>query len=197
MHDLSQPVAIIIPTLDAQRAEPVAAAALASAGHPARVIVADGPARGFTRTVNAGLQQLRAGEDVCLLNDDIDTETFGKGWLMHLRLGLYLRSGHYGLVGPRPKGTPAYRGVRPAHDIAFWCVLLRREVVDTLGPLDERFTHYFSDYVYCARIRAAGWQIGRVGTVLLRHKGRGSGKTARQWWDADLVLWEQYNANGE
>jgi hypothetical protein len=43
--------------------------------------------------------------------------------------------------------------------IGFACVLVRREVVDQVGMLDEGFFMYFEDIDYCRRVRGAGWRI--------------------------------------
>ena len=43
--------------------------------------------------------------------------------------------------------------------IGFACVLIRREVIQQIGLLDEGFFMYFEDADYCRRARAAGWRI--------------------------------------
>jgi N-acetylglucosaminyl-diphospho-decaprenol L-rhamnosyltransferase len=43
--------------------------------------------------------------------------------------------------------------------IAFACVVIRREVIDQVGLLDEDFFMYFEDVAYCHKVRAAGWTI--------------------------------------
>ncbi|MCO5165841.1 MAG: glycosyltransferase family 2 protein [Planctomycetes bacterium] len=42
---------------------------------------------------------------------------------------------------------------------SFAAVLLRREVIEQVGLLDEGFFMYFEDVDYCLRARAAGWRI--------------------------------------
>ncbi len=42
---------------------------------------------------------------------------------------------------------------------SFACVLVRREVIDTVGLMDEGFFMYFEDLEYCRRARKAGWNI--------------------------------------
>jgi N-acetylglucosaminyl-diphospho-decaprenol L-rhamnosyltransferase len=49
------------------------------------------------------------------------------------------------------------------------CMLVRREVVDTVGGLDEQFFMYFEDVDWCLRIKKAGWRIHYVGEVQIVH----------------------------
>jgi GT2 family glycosyltransferase len=42
---------------------------------------------------------------------------------------------------------------------SFACVLVRREVIDGAGLMDEGFFMYFEDIEYCRRARAAGWHV--------------------------------------
>lgn len=50
--------------------------------------------------------------------------------------------------------------------IGFACVLIRREVIEQVGLLDDGFFMYFEDIDYCHRARNAGW------TILYWPKGR-------------------------
>jgi N-acetylglucosaminyl-diphospho-decaprenol L-rhamnosyltransferase len=43
--------------------------------------------------------------------------------------------------------------------LAFASVLIRREVIEQVGPLDEGYFMYFEDVDYCRRVREAGWKI--------------------------------------
>ena len=43
--------------------------------------------------------------------------------------------------------------------IGFACVLIRREVIEQVGLLDEGFFMYFEDADYCRRVRNAGWTV--------------------------------------
>jgi GT2 family glycosyltransferase len=180
-------VAIVIPTLNRSAAQLAGRLALRRAKTPARLIVVGGPERGFTRTVNDGLRQVRADEDVCLLNDDIVAQSFRVGWLRDLQAGLY-SADDYGIAGPL-KGRAA-GDVYPVAEVAFWCALIRREVLDAVGLLDERYIHYASDNEYCARARRAGWQVVRVSAVQLVHTLRGSGKRT-EWWKHDQAIWSR------
>jgi len=42
---------------------------------------------------------------------------------------------------------------------SFACVMIRREVFDDIGLLDEEFFMYFEDVDFCQRSRRAGWNI--------------------------------------
>jgi GT2 family glycosyltransferase len=48
--------------------------------------------------------------------------------------------------------------VRP-HWTSFACVLVRRQVLDQVGPMDEGFFMYFEDVEFCRRAHRAGWGI--------------------------------------
>jgi len=173
-----KPIAIIIPTLDQAKAKATGRLALLSAGCDARLIVVDGPERGFTKTVNEGLRQT-TNEDVCLLNDDVTR--FQHGWLAALSAGLYSKP-RYGIAGPSGKSAAKSRegrlgmtGIEAVHQISFWCVLIRREVIDEIGILDERFIHYGSDNEYCRRAARKRWRCVWIKSVYLVHKHHGSG----------------------
>jgi len=43
--------------------------------------------------------------------------------------------------------------------IAFACALVRREVIERIGPLDDGYFMYFEDVDYCRRARAAGFKV--------------------------------------
>jgi GT2 family glycosyltransferase len=42
---------------------------------------------------------------------------------------------------------------------SFACVLVRRAVINDIGPMDEGFFMYFEDIEYCRRARKAGWDV--------------------------------------
>lgn len=56
------------------------------------------------------------------------------------------------------------------HMVAFVCVLIRRDVLDLVGVLDERFDGYgYEDDDYCLRVRNAGLEIGVFDPCIVEH----------------------------
>lgn len=43
--------------------------------------------------------------------------------------------------------------------LSFAGVVIRRDVIDQIGPMDERYFMYFEDIDYCRRARRAGWKV--------------------------------------
>lgn len=58
---------------------------------------------------------------------------------------------------------------------SFACILLRGEMVQELGPMDEGYFLYFEDVEYALRARRAGWQIDYVPEARAVHFRGGSG----------------------
>lgn len=59
--------------------------------------------------------------------------------------------------------------------LVFFCVALRRAVVDKVGLLDEDFgMGFYEDDDYCIRLRSAGYRLVCVEDVFVYHRGGGS-----------------------
>lgn len=71
-------------------------------------------------------------------------------------------------------------------DYATGCgMLVRREVVEAVGYLDERFFMYYEDADYCARVRASGFRILCVPAAIMWHRVSASSQpdgTAQVYW---------------
>jgi N-acetylglucosaminyl-diphospho-decaprenol L-rhamnosyltransferase len=69
------------------------------------------------------------------------------------------------------------------------CTLVRREAYRQVGGLPEDM-HYWSDALFCGRLRGAGWQIYIVPEApLIHHEGHGTGgksRAVRKWLIADF-----------
>jgi GT2 family glycosyltransferase len=58
---------------------------------------------------------------------------------------------------------------------SFACILLRQEMIDEIGPMDEGYFLYFEDAEYCLRARRAGWRIALAPDAVAVHYRGGSG----------------------
>ncbi len=158
-------------------------------------VVANAENRGFAAGCNQGLQLAR-GEYLVLLNPDA---VVTDGWLRRL-IAQAERFADVGAVGPISNRTgelqldalaeaefedleqmqayarrvaAKHRGKAwEFHRVAGFCVLLKREVVERIGYLDEQFgIGFFEDDDYCKRIRKAGYRLLIARDVFVYHEG--------------------------
>ncbi len=162
---------------------------------PQAQVVANAENRGFAGGCNQGLQ-LAQGDYLVLLNPDT---VVTKGWLRRL-IAHAERFPDVGAVGPMSNHTGElqldalaeaefedlaqmqvyaqrvaadHRGKAwEFHRVAGFCVLLKREVVERVGNLDEQFgIGFFEDDDYSKRIRKAGYRLLIAGDVFVYHEG--------------------------
>lgn len=151
--------------------------------------------RGFPKACNAGLS-IAKGDSLLLLNNDI---TVTPNWLINLNKALY-SSPEVGIVGPI---TNYASGLQQIHvefaDLAQFqriaadnnqsnsvrwkevrriigmCMLIKREVLSSVGLLDEAFSPgHYEDDDYCYRTRAKGYRLLVCEDVLVHHEGSAS-----------------------
>ncbi|MHA1286128.1 MAG: glycosyltransferase [Candidatus Thorarchaeota archaeon] len=175
---------------------------------PHKVIVHE-ERKGFTASVNEGLAQA-SGDYLVILNNDL---LFTPDWLPHLRDCLEnspkkLKLDKVGIVGavsnfsaglqrvPGVKIAPGqatqfardfYRLNRkkwiPTHFLAFFCVLLSRELYEKIGGLDERFNPGgYDDYDYVLRAIEAGYSAVVCGDTFVYHFGQQSTSLPELRW---------------
>jgi len=58
---------------------------------------------------------------------------------------------------------------------SFACILLRHDMVKSIGPMDEGYFLYFEDAEYCLRAGRAGWGLERAPNACAVHFRGGSG----------------------
>lgn len=181
-----------------------------AAAYDERLIVHGQPSNlGFAGAVNVGLAHVH-GDQVCILNDDV---VVADGWLdgfanclADLRIGLcgpltndandpnrfpidYSTLGDFFAHADRLRRESATRVVP---FLRLFAVALRRQVLDAIGGLDERFeVGLFEDDDYCERMRRAGYLLACAESVLVHHFGEVSfGKLKEAGHYADV-----FNAN--
>lgn len=67
-------------------------------------------------------------------------------------------------------------------------LMIRSEVVEQVGLLDETFWMYYEEVDWCKRVKDFGWRIAYVGTSTIIHFG---GESTKQLGDAGYQLWKQ------
>ncbi|MCE5307544.1 MAG: glycosyltransferase family 2 protein [Acidobacteriales bacterium] len=60
---------------------------------------------------------------------------------------------------------------RPVDWISGCGIMVRRQVVEDVGAIDERYFYYWEETEWCIRARRAGWRILHVPAAKLWHKG--------------------------
>ncbi len=190
--------ALVIPTLDLERGASVARQAMALAGVPcALVLVVDHVQRGGRLPTNAGLKAaLDLGTPfICYLNDDVTIDR--QGWLARMIEALQ-EDASYGIACPSggSRGKPSMDlpdlepGVIVRKDpLAWFCAVLRREMLEDVGLLDEELLHYACDSTYTKRAQQFGWQSVWVRDVWVEHR---PGKPIAAYWEHDREWYEAH-----
>jgi FkbM family methyltransferase len=148
--------------------------------------------RGFPAACNQGIR-VAAGRQILLLNNDT---VVPPGWLERMLKRLH-SDPRIGLVGPcsnhvsGEQQVPVSYDDRPGleafatewtrnHDgqsqdtdrLVGFCLLIRREVIDRVGLLDERFgIGCYEDDDYCLRALQAGYRAVIAGDAFVHHYG--------------------------
>jgi GT2 family glycosyltransferase len=77
----------------------------------------------------------------------------------------------------------------PVDGVSGSCMLIRREVVDQIGYLDERFFAYQEDADYCLAARKAGWQVVFHPEAQITHYGGRGGSRVQPF--RSIVEWHK------
>lgn len=151
---------------------------------------------GFPIAVNQGIKAAQ-GEIIVVLNNDIIVTPF---WLD--RLAEHLKT--FDMIGPKtnsvsgpqkvgaasysnPSGIDNFASVIyannqgkaiPFHRLVFFCVAIKKQVIDKIGLLDEQFSPgNFEDDDFCLRAVEAGFKLGIADDVFIHHEGSATHKS--------------------
>jgi len=146
---------------------------------------------GFPKAVNQGIKAAK-GDVIAILNNDVIVT---KDWLEILQSHL---SNGLDIVGPVTNSisgpqqvlidqyedlSTLYKAVEglqeekkgqsyPYHRLVFFCVAIKREVIDKIGVLDEIYTPgNFEDDDYCMKAIEAGFKLGVAKDCYVHHFG--------------------------
>ncbi len=129
----------------------------AQLGIPATVIWFDEP-QGFAHACNVGIKE-STGELIVLLNDDCQLLPQPRNHWLDL------------LAAPFADPQVGITGSHKLHDndtdhdfIIFFCVMLRRSMLDQIGMLDEELSPFYGEDIdLCIRAERSGWKWLAVG----------------------------------
>ncbi|MBU4210226.1 glycosyltransferase [Patescibacteria group bacterium] len=150
---------------------------------------------GFSKGNNIGIKKAKKNNDIILLNNDIKVIT--KNWITKLKKEIYSLP-QAGLLGCRlvndknrllhvgatmfddnftgyqigsltEKDVNQYNQPHIEQSIVFAMVYIKRNVINKIGNLDEKYFAYYEDTDYCLRAKKAGFNTFCSGTVTLIH----------------------------
>jgi GT2 family glycosyltransferase len=183
-------------------------------------IIAGEENRGFAANVNRGLRATAGDRDVVVLNSD--TEAL-PSWLECLQYAAH-RYEDIGIVGAQlqyPDGRIQFGGTVRNRDAPQWfdhryrfkpagwgpadqtspalavtgaCMYVRREVIDRVGLLDERYAMAYEDVDWCLRAWQAGFRVMYFPAAQLVHhesvtRGTELGERERE---SQRLFWERW-----
>jgi len=77
----------------------------------------------------------------------------------------------------------------PVAGVSGSCMLIRREVIERIGYLDERFFAYQEDADFCFRVRQAGWQVYYFPKAQIIHFGGQGGSRVAPY--RSIIEWHK------
>lgn len=140
----------------------------------------------YARNSNIGIQHCDLGSDVILLNDDAVCQNRGaldflaEASVQHDEIGV-MSALIFGMAAAPDQQAharaviqggqnPTSARIAKHHMLAFICVYLRRQVLDRVGLLDERFIGYgYEDDDYCKRVLLDGLHLGVADGCQIEH----------------------------
>ena len=151
---------------------------------------------GFVKAVNQGIIASKGEIVVILNNDTIVTPNWIENLEYHFKDYDMVGPCTNSISGPQKIETETYEGndqlykfakkfnkehkgeSMPWYRLVFYCVAIKREVINRLPLLDEQFTPgNFEDDDYCLRAIEAGFRLGIAQDTFIHHMGGATHKT--------------------
>jgi len=148
---------------------------------------------GFPIAINQGIKKAQGDIIILLNNDTVVSQHWAERLTEHLK--------DYDMVGPLTNNISGVQQItigaielpekldevaekiystntghsNPYHRLVFFCVAIKREVINKIGLLDEQFTPgNCEDDDYCLRAIEAGFKLGIAEDTFIYHKGSAS-----------------------
>lgn len=150
---------------------------------------------GFVKGQNMAIARSTA-DYICIQNNDTEVE---EGWLYKL-LEVFKEHPNAGAVGPTTIIADSWQnkenvlkvwGELPRVSringmLAFFCTVIKREVIQKVGYLSEEYGIGFGDDDdYCERMKEAGFELYLRGDVIVPHYHRSTFKLVGGSWEED------------
>jgi len=150
---------------------------------PGMILLRNDDNKGFVKAVNQGIA-VSHSRFLCILNNDT---LLTEGWLREL-VWVMEQNPHIGLLNPSSNTSGQFPGndpidayaaslsrfkgmVQELYNARGFCMLIRREVIEKLGPLDEIYhMGYFDDTDYCKRAQRLGFRTARAKASYVYHR---------------------------
>ncbi len=131
-----------------------------SLGNPFQLIWFD-EALGYTKATNEGIKK-SIGEFVIVLNNDTEILPSNKNDWVNALEEPFRKNSKLMLTGP----LSLYDNDANSDFIVFWCAMIRKEIFDKIGILDEIFSPGFGEDIdFAVRIKQAGYEIKCISDV--------------------------------
>lgn len=127
---------------------------------------------GFAKTVNKGIENCSDYDFIAILNDDIEVVPSWLTMMIECFKINELNGKNIGIVVDRN----GYRNlVKGQEHVVFFCSLIKKEVFEKIGLLDERFfPAYVEDIDFSVRCKDGGYEFAYLDTFLCKHKVQGT-----------------------
>jgi len=140
-------------------------------GYNANVIIPNIPFN-YNKFINIGLKSCK-NDYVVMTNNDV---VFGKNWFSIIKSAMeennsYSACPYYMESDEIPDICEGYEGNK---QVLGYCIVAKKEVIDSIGEFDERFDFCYQDFDYAMQLKEKGFRHILVKKSIVRHLGQKS-----------------------